>query len=99
MKKAIRRLVCCTFLSIASIGCFDADARVTKEVAETVLPYLLEIAGLPQQRQTTAHISAIVRVLYTDAGQREIINWVEKGVFPSTLKWAFAPLIDLPVLT
>lgn len=31
-----------------SIGYFDAEARVTKEVAEAVLPYLMKAAGIPE---------------------------------------------------
>lgn len=95
----IKKLFYSALVAFIGIGVnFDTEARVTKEVAEATLPYLLEIAGLPQSQQTIAQINAIVRVLYTNAGQREIINWVRNGVFPSTLKWVFAPLFEPPIL-
>ena len=58
MKKIFRKLACCSFLSIASIGCFDAEARVTKEVAEAVLPYLMEAAGLDGDEDVEGAVSA-----------------------------------------
>lgn len=55
MKRVFRRLACCSFLGIASIGYFDVEARVTKEVAEAVLPYLMEAAGIPGDVEDTSH--------------------------------------------
>ena len=85
MKKAIRRLVCCAFLSIASIGCFDADARVTREVAEAVLPYLMEAAGIPREQKTAEHQNAIIRMIYTDEGQQQMVNWAVNNERPIKL--------------
>lgn len=95
MKKIFRRLACCSFLSIASIGCFDAEARVTKEVAEAVLPYLMEAAGIeedigPRNQDGKPYylhnkIQAILDMIYTDEGQQQMVNWVRSGDFPHIL--------------
>ena len=89
MKKIFRRLACCSFLSIASIGCFDAEARVTKEVAEAVLPDLMEYVGIPKTRQTGECQKAIINMIYTDIGQSQMVQWVEKGIFPKNLENLF----------
>ena len=98
MKKIFRRLACCSFLSIASIGCFDAEARVTKEVAEAVLPYLMEAAGIEgdQHSGTTRRankaeyennkIQAILNMIYTDDGQQQMVNRVKTGKFPQKFR-------------
>ena len=97
MKKIFRKLACCSFLSIASIGCFDAEARVTKEVAEAVLPYLMEAAGLDgdedvegavsakEKKYKKEKIQAILDMIYTDEGQQQMVNWVRSGKFPTKL--------------
>lgn len=100
MKKIFRKLACCSFLSIASIGCFDAEARVTKEVAEAVLPFLMEAAGIPgdpdeegvvsakEAKYKNVKIKAILDMIYTDDGQQQMVNWVQDGTFPPKLDGA-----------
>jgi len=100
MKKIFRKLACCSFLSIASIGCFDAEARVTKEVAEAVLPYLMEAAGIEGDQHSDStrmankaeyennKIQAILDMIYTDEGQQQMVNWVQDGTFPTKLDGA-----------
>ena len=100
MKKIFRKLACCSFLSIASIGCFDAEARVTKEVAEAVLPYLMEAAGIEGDQHSDStrmankaeyennKIQAILDMIYTDEGQQQMVKWVQTGEFPQKLDGA-----------
>lgn len=97
MKNIIRKLICYSFLGIASVLCFNADARVTKEVAEAALPYLMEFAKIPEDKEgdvvqanekkyTKEKIQAILDMIYTDKGQQQMVNWVQKGEFPELLK-------------
>lgn len=97
MKNIIRKLICYSFLGIASVLCFNADARVTKEVAEAALPYLMEFAKIPEGtggdvvqanegKYAKNKINAILNMIYTDKGQQQMVNWVQKGEFPELLK-------------
>lgn len=88
MRKHIKKLLCSSFIAIMSVGCFNAESRVTREVAEATLPYLMEAVGIPQAQQTQAQRDAIISMIYTDAGQREMLNWAKNGVFPPTLTGA-----------
>lgn len=88
MRKHIKKLLCSSFIAIMSVGCFNAESRVTREVAEATLPYLMEAVGIPQAQQTQAQRDAIISMIYTDAGQREMVNWAKNGVFPPTLTGA-----------
>lgn len=86
MKKCIRKLLYSSLAALVSIGInFNAEARVTREVAEATLPYLMEAAGIPQAQQTQAQRDAIISMIYTDTGQREIWNWAVNDVQPQTL--------------
>ena len=82
----IKKLFYSVFVAFISIGVnSDIEARVTKEVAEVTLPYLMEAAGIPATHRTAAHQAAIIRMIYTDEGQREMVNWVKNGTFPQKL--------------
>lgn len=85
-----------------SIGInFDTEARVTREVAEATLPYLMEAAGIPGDAHsgTTKRanaseyednkIQAILSMIYTDEGQQQMVKWVKTGKFPDGLKSKF----------
>ncbi len=100
MKKIFKRLVCCSFLSIASIWSFNAEARVTKEVAEAVLPFLMEAAGIPgdtedkegksTEKAKEIHykkdkIQAILNMIYTDEGQQQMVKWAVNNERPTKL--------------
>ena len=95
MKKRIKKLFYSSLIVIMSIGCFNAEARVTREVAEATLPYLMEAVGIPQDARPnpTPNVpyysqvkrDAIISMIYTDAGQREMVDWTQNGVFPPTL--------------
>lgn len=64
------------------------EARVTREVAEATIPYLLEAVGIPSSGvpdTDTARRDAIVHMLYTDDGQRQMVDWVINGINPPTL--------------
>lgn len=80
----------------------NTEARVTREVAEATIPYLLEAVGIPpaaasadgvepgitaEEAQATniARRDAIVHMLYTDDGQRQMVNWARNGIFPPRL--------------
>ncbi len=57
MKKCIRKLLYSSLVAFISIGInFNAEARVTKEVAEATLPYLMETAEIPGDEEDTEHI-------------------------------------------
>ena len=85
MRKHIKKLLCSSLIAIMSIGCFNAESRVTREVAEATLPYLMEAVGIPSAQRTSAHVNAIINMIYTDAGQREMVNWARSGDFPHIL--------------
>ena len=107
MKNIFRKLACYSFLSITSIGCFEVEARVTKEVAEAVLPYLMEAVGIDSDKGSATtkkankaeyendKIQAILNMIYTDEGQRQMVKWAKEGIFPYTLKQAQFPTDDL----
>lgn len=72
---------------IASIAISsNTEARVTKEVAEVTLPYLMEAAGIPAEQRTKEHQVAILNMIYTDEGQQQMVDWVQQGNFPQKLK-------------
>lgn len=78
---------------ILGIFC-NTEARVTREVAEATIPYLLEAVGIPPHANgavNTARRDAIVHMLYTDAGQREMVNWAVNDQSPATLTAQFQP--------
>ena len=90
MKKRIKKLLCFSFIAFMSIGVnFDTEARVTREVAEIVLPDLMEHVGIPTTQQTKQHQRAIINMIYTDMGQNQMVQWVEEGIFPENLKGLF----------
>jgi hypothetical protein len=64
---------------------FNTEARVTREVAEATIPYLLEAVGIPQNQQTPAQRNAVRDMIYTNDGQREMVDWARNGVFPPNL--------------
>ena len=81
-----------------SIGTnFDTEARVTREVAEATLPYLMKAAGIPEDTRPNpdpsptvpcydqAKQEAIISMIYTNDGQQQIVNWVRSGDFPHIL--------------
>ena len=107
MENSIKKLLCSTIIAFVSIGVnFNTNARVTREVAEATLPYLMEAAGIPEdsreekqgeestnpttQGKTPYYSSdktkAILSMIYTDAGQREMVAWAKKGDFPESLR-------------
>ena len=74
---------------VASIGIIsDTEARVTREVAEATLPYLMEAAGIPGEQRTSKHQAAIISMIYTDEGQQQMVNWVKEGKFSQKLEKA-----------
>lgn len=100
MKKIFKRLVYCSFLSIASIWSFNVEARVTKEVAKAVLPYLMEAAGIPvdvdgKEIESTEKaqkpyydqkkVKAILDMIYTDEGQKQMVKWAVQDQKPDIL--------------
>ena len=85
-----------------SIGAnFDTEARVTREVAEAVLPYLMEAAGIPGDPHSgttkkanvweyeSIKIQSILSMIFTDEGQQQMVKWVKTGKFPDILKSKF----------
>ena len=98
MKKYIKKLFYSSVIALvgAEIN-FDTEARVTREVAEATLPYLMEAAGIhgdpdeegviraKETKYKNVKIKAILDMIYTDEGQREMVNWVKTGAFPSKL--------------
>lgn len=100
MKKIFKRLICGSFLSIANIWSFNVEARVTKEVAKAVLPYLMEAAGIPvdvdgKEIESTEKaqkpyydqkkVKAILDMIYTDEGQQQMVNWAVQDQKPDIL--------------
>lgn len=90
MKKCIKKLLYSSLVAFISIGInFNAETRVTREIAEATLPYLMEAVGIPQAQRTPAHINALINMIYTDAGQREMWNWAVNNHNPGTLTAQF----------
>lgn len=97
MKKRTKKLLCFSLIASMSIGCFNTEARVTKEVAEAVLPYLMEAAGIPGDTHsgTTkkanaseyegSKIQAILSMIYTDEGQQQMVDWAVRNKRPDKL--------------
>lgn len=83
------KLLACYFTCALAVFSGDTSARVTKEVAEAVLPYLMEAAGIPQTQQTSDHQAAVISMIYTDEGQQQMVKWVRTGEFPQKLKKSF----------
>jgi hypothetical protein len=80
----------------------NTEARVTKEVAEATILFLLEAVGIMQSDDdpiNTARRNAIVQMLYTDAGQRQMVNWATNGHFPTTLNGVHPNIVFAPVNT
>ena len=100
MKKSFVKFIMSITLTCA-LSANHSEARVTKEVAEAALPYLMEAAGIPDDKhsETTkkanqkefenAKIQAILHMIYTDAGQAEMVKWVKIGKFPQILEEKF----------
>jgi hypothetical protein len=68
------------------------EARVTREVAEATIHYLLEAVGIPAtgvQATDDARRDAIVHMIYTDAGQREMVDWAVNNNNPVMLTAQF----------
>ncbi|MDR0632346.1 MAG: hypothetical protein LBF54_03875 [Holosporaceae bacterium] len=61
----------------------NSEARVTREVAEATIPYLLRAVGI--QSATVFLQNAVRDMLYTDEGQKQMVEWAKKGVFPPLL--------------
>lgn len=102
----IKKLFYSVFVAFISIGVnSDIEARVTKEVAEATLPYLMEAAGIPgdpdeagavsakEMKYKNVKIKAILDMIYTDEGQQQMVNWVKNGEFPNILKGT----VDAPI--
>ncbi|MCR5225325.1 MAG: hypothetical protein K6C34_04545 [Alphaproteobacteria bacterium] len=94
----IKKLFYSALIAFIGIGVNpDIEARVTKEVAEATLPYLMEAAGIPGDvpSSTTKRanlseyedtkIQAILNMIYTDEGQQQMVNWARNGEFPPIL--------------
>lgn len=102
MKKRVKQLLYSSLAAFISIIVnFDTEARVTREVAEAALPYLMEAAGIPSDadeenvvlakevKYKKDKIQAILNMIYTDEGQRQMVKWVQDGKFPNILKAQF----------
>ncbi len=56
MKKCIKKLLFSAIVVFMGINInFNANARVTREVAEATLPYLMEVAKIPGDEEDTEH--------------------------------------------
>ncbi len=82
MKKIFRKLACCSFLSIASIGCFDVEARLPKYQGELAVKILVEKAltnfesfvnGDYTKKQ---FINDIIYMVYTNECRQSLANWM-----------------------
>lgn len=100
MRTYFKKLFYSSAISLICVGInFDTEARVTKEVAEAVLPYLMKAAGIeedprPDSAPATPYyapekLKAILSMIYTDEGQQQMVNWVKTGEFPNILKEKF----------
>ncbi len=98
MKMRIKKLLYSSLATLISIGInFNTEARVTKEVAEAVLPYLMSAAGIHEDARpnpdptpnvpyySKAKRDAIISMIYTDEGQQQMVDWAKKGIFPLAL--------------
>lgn len=66
MKRHIKKLLYPLLIAFISICInFNIEARVTKEVAESTLPYLMEAVGIPQATQILAQRNALISMIYT----------------------------------
>jgi hypothetical protein len=85
----LRSLIIAALMTLG-VAC-NTEARVTKEVAEATILFLLEAVGIPPTgvpATDNARRDAIVRMLYTDAGQQEMCDWATHGTFPPLLTTA-----------
>ena len=98
MRKHIKKLLYSSLVVFMSIGMhLTVEARVTREVAEATLPYLMKAAGMPEDAHPNPDpnpnvpfysqnkLNAIISMIYTDAGQQEMVNWARSGDFPNIL--------------
>ncbi|MDR1236602.1 MAG: hypothetical protein LBJ96_06400 [Holosporaceae bacterium] len=80
----LKKTVLCSLLGIFLMT-ETSEARVTQEVAEATVSYLMRAAGIPITQRTVMHREAIIDMLYTDDGQRQMVNWAKDGIFPPRL--------------
>ncbi|MBR1735235.1 MAG: hypothetical protein IJ730_07345 [Alphaproteobacteria bacterium] len=85
MKKTFLKFITSVTIGVYALSANYSEARVTKEVAEAALPYLMEAAEVPRKQRTKEHRDAIISMIYTNVGQAEMVKWVKTGKFPKSL--------------
>lgn len=88
MKKIFKRLVCGSFLSIASIGCFNVEARLPKYMAQRAAELLIEKSGLQLKDGATkeAFAANLVGFLYSTEKRQHLANWMQNRINRGQIK-------------